>query len=190
MSTIFRPLAFLLFFTLCFSNFVLAQPNKGQFIKASVGYGLTIPLEDYNIGGTGFYTQGEYVIGIRKWFGVRPYAGVIFTSPNETVTAASLAQYRVTAKAFMFGGKIRIVAPIPYVAPYFELGLGSSIGSFETYTPTKHIKANGIQFHVPFSLGLAIGKNHDFELELTYYSYPSLEQVSGAMALGFSFPLN
>ncbi len=190
MSATLRPFVFSLLLTLCSIHFVQAQPNKGRFIKASIGYGITLPLDEYNITGSGFYTQGEYVIGIRKWFGIRPYAGVIFTSPNETVTDANLLQYKVTAKAFMIGGKARIVAPIPYVAPYLELGLGTSIGSFETYTPATHIKANGVQFHVPFSLGLALGKKHDFELEFTYYTYPSLEQSSGAMALGFSFPLN
>nr|WP_308990904.1 hypothetical protein [Mariniflexile sp. KMM 9835]MDQ8210457.1 hypothetical protein [Mariniflexile sp. KMM 9835] len=44
--------------------------------------------------------------------------------------------------------------------------------------------------HVPYATGLALGRNHEVEIALTYYEHPSVEQFSGALALGFSFPLN
>jgi len=163
-----------------------AQPNVGKSVKASIGIGFSAPYDDIDLGGSGFYAQGEYVFGITKWFGVRPYAGVIFTHADENV---NLPGYRVTSDAFLFGGKARIVAPIPYVAPYFEVGIGGSIGSFETYTPFTNIKKNGFLMHVPVSLGLAIGKKHSVELEFTYYYHSAADQFSGAAAVGFTFPI-
>lgn len=173
-------------FTLTLPNLAHAQPNVGKSIKASIGLGLSAPFDEVDLTGSGFYAQGEYVLGITKWFGVRPYAGVVFTSPDENT---NLPGYRVTSDAFLFGGKVRIVAPIPYVAPYFELGVGASIGSFETYTPFTYIKKNGFLMHIPMSFGLAVGKKHSVELEFTYYYHPEAEQFSGAAAIGFTFPI-
>lgn len=173
-------------FTLIIPNNTIAQPNVGRSIKASIGLGLSAPYDDVDLSGSGFYAQGEYIFGISKWFGVRPYAGVIFTSPNENT---NLPEYKVTSDAFLFGGKARIVAPIPYVAPYFEVGVGGSIGKFETYTPFTNLKKNGFLMHIPVSLGLALGKNHSVELEFTYYYHPAVEQYSGALAFGLKFPL-
>lgn len=181
-----RIIIALTLFLLILPNLTNAQPNVGKSIKASIGIGLSAPYDDVNLTGSGFYAQGEYVFGITKWFGVRPYAGVVFTSPDENT---KLPDYRVTSDAFLFGGKARIVAPIPYVAPYFEVGIGGSIGSFETYTPFTYIKKNGLLMHIPFSFGLALGKKHSVELEFTYYFHPAVEQFSGAAAIGFSFPI-
>ncbi|NMH88866.1 hypothetical protein [Flavivirga algicola] len=44
--------------------------------------------------------------------------------------------------------------------------------------------------HIPFSLGVAVGRNHNIELALAYHAYPSVEQFNGAFAFGLSFPLN
>nr|WP_288834088.1 hypothetical protein [uncultured Flavobacterium sp.] len=173
-----------------FSNYSLkAQPRTGEFINASIGLGLSAPYEDVDIYSTGFYAQGEYVLGITKWFGFRPYAGIVLTSGNATENE-SLKEYKVTTKAFSFGGKIRLAAPIPYVAPYIESGIGASIGSFQTYTPTTNIKKTGVLLNIPFSLGLAVGRKHNVDVAFTYLFIPAAEQFSGAAALGLSFPLN
>lgn len=176
----------LILFALLFTNHSTAQPNKGKSFKASIGLGLSAPYDDVDLTGSGFYAQGEYVIGISKWFGIRPYAGVVFTHADKN---ENLPSYKVTSDAFLFGGKARILAPIPYVAPYFEIGVGGSIGSFETYTPFTNIKKNGLLMHIPFTIGLAIGRKHNYEFEFTYYYHPDAEQFSGAAAVGVSFPL-
>ncbi|MBP0903477.1 hypothetical protein ACFSKN_01125 [Mariniflexile gromovii] len=175
---------------LLFSNISNAQPKKGEFIQASIGLGMSAPYEAYNILGTGFYAQAEYVFAFKKCLGVRPYAGLILTNPSESSTDANLSEYRVTSKAFLLGGKARICAPIPWIAPYIELGVGVSAGSFETFTPTVYKKDSGLLLHVPYTLGLALGKNHDVEIAVTYYEHPSVEQFSGALSFGFSFPLD
>ena len=109
------------------------------------------------------------------------------TSPDEYRKYEM--DYKVTTKAFLFGGKARICAPIPWVAPYFETGIGASVGSFETITPFTYIKKQGLVMHIPLSMGLAIGRKHNIDLAFTYYYTPAVEQSSGAMAFGFTFPL-
>lgn len=96
----------------------------------------------------------------------------------------------ITSKAFLFGGKARVCAPIPYIAPYLETGLGLSIGSFETYTPSTNSSKNGLIMHIPFSIGLAVGKKHNIDIGFTYYYHQSAKQFSGATAFGLSFPMN
>jgi hypothetical protein len=177
-------------FILFFSCVIHAQPKTGKFINAAVGYGLSSPYDELDISGSGFYAQGEYVIGISKWFGVRPYAGIILTSENESDNQQNLLDYKVTSKALLLGGKARICAPIPYIAPYFETGLGLSIGAFETYTPSTNIRKNGLLLHIPFSIGMALGKKHNVDIAFTYYYHPIVKQFSGAVAFGLSFPLN
>ena len=129
-------------FTFLASHNLLAQ-QKGEFIEASIGLGLSAPYEfdesSGESGNSGFYLQGEYVLGLRKWLAIRPYAGFIFTSPSKEEV-----RYEATSRAFLLGGKARLIAPIPYVAPYFELGIGLSAGAFTTTTPTRTIEKNGV----------------------------------------------
>jgi hypothetical protein len=191
MSSTFRNFFVIVIFTITLPNLVKAQPRKGKFINASIGLGITGPYDQSDISGSGFYAQGEYVLGLSKWFGIRPYAGLILTSPKKIVDQQNQPEYKVTSKAFLLGGKARILAPIPYVAPYFEIGVGVSMGSFQTYTPlTNNISKNGLIMHIPFSIGLALGRKHSVDFAFTYYYQPSVEQFSGAVALGFTFPLN
>ena len=177
--------------SMCFFHQLEAQPRTGKSIDISIGYGLSAPYdEDIDITGSGFYMQGEYVLGISKWFGLRGYAGLILTSADDNDALQSDPEYKVTSNAFLIGGKFRVSVPIPWVAPYIETGIGASIGSFETFTPTADLKEKGVLLHIPASIGLALGPKHNWELAFTYYFHPSVEQFSGAGALGFSFPLD
>jgi len=85
---------------------------------------------------------------------------------------------------------MRLSIPIPYVSPYIEAGIGTSIGSFETFTPTTNLKESGILLHIPATLGLAIGRKHAFNIEFTYFFHPSVDQFSDAVAIGYTFSLN
>jgi hypothetical protein len=190
MRSTFRGIFIVIIAILFISKTAEAQPKKGEFIQASIGLGMSAPYEDYNIFGNGFYAQAEYVFAFKKWLGVRPYAGFISTNPSKSGTDTSLSEYRVTSKAFLLGGKARICAPIPWIAPYIELGVGVSAGSFETFTPSTYKKDSGLLMHIPYTLGLALGKNHEVEIAVTYYEHPSVDQFSGALSVGFSFPLD
>ncbi|MFD1615571.1 outer membrane beta-barrel protein [Gelatiniphilus marinus] len=190
MHFIFRNISTLTIITVLFSNITNAQPNKGRHIDISIGYGFSTTSDELDLYGKGFYLQGEYVFGLTRWFGLRPYAGFITTSHDENASDPNLTGFEVTTKAFLFGGKARVSIPIPWIAPYLEIGIGGSLGSFTTFTPNVNKKENGFLMHIPLSFGLALGPNYNIEVAATYYFHPTIEQVSGAAALGFSIPLN
>lgn len=176
----------LAFFGACFNAF--AQPQTGEFINASIGVGACFPNDETDIIGDGFYAQAEYVWAPLSWFGVRPYAGVIIASGESE--DPELQGYKVKSNAALLGAKVRLAAPIPYVAPFIESGIGLSAGSFETYTPFTNLKKSGVLLHVPLTLGLAIGRRHNYEVKFTYYYHNAVKQVSGAAAIGFTLPIN
>lgn len=176
-------------FTIIASNQVNSQFIKEKSIDVSIGFGYSTPNEDIDIIGQGFFMQGEYVFTLAKWIDLRPYTGLILTRENSK-NHPSDPEYKSTANALLFGGKTRITAPIPWVAPYLEVGLGGSIGAFKTFTPSTNIDFNGLLLHIPISLGLELGPNHNFDMAFTYYFHNSVEQFVGAAAFGISIPLS
>lgn len=172
-----------------------AQFIKERAIDVSIGLGISSPYyyvdeevdDEYS---SGFYAQGEYVFTVSKWVDLRPYVGFILTQPNENKKQQNTPVYTSTTNALLIGGKVRIIAPIPIVAPYLEVGLGTSIGSFKTFTQYSNINESGFRYHIPLSFGLEIGVKHNYDFAFTYYFNPSVEQFSGAMAFGISIPLN
>lgn len=176
-------------FSVVFSTTIYAQPQKGEFIKASVGLGVTLPNDQSKFRASGLYFQGEYVFCNSSWIAFRPYLGVISTS--NTVNEFDLpTNYVVTSQAVLLGGKARFCAPIPYIAPYIDLGLGASIGTFRTFTPQINEKKSGVIPHIPFSIGLLLGRKHNFDVAFTYYIQNSISQIAGAAAFGVSFPVD
>jgi len=170
-----------------FTGTTYAQLEKGKFINASAGLGMCAPDDETDAIGEGFYAQGEYVWNISSWFGVRPYVGVVVASGESDKNDTQ--QWNIKSNAALMGAKVRIAAPIPYVAPFVETGLGMSVGSFVTQTPLTDKKKNGAVFHIPVTLGLAIGKKHKYEVKFTYYFHDTVKQFSGAAAFGIAFPL-
>jgi hypothetical protein len=169
---------------------VTSQVFKEKSIDVSIGLGVSAPYEDLNVADNGFYLQGEYVLGLTKWFDVRSYAGIILTKSNGKDINENPTPYKATSNALLIGGKGRLTIPIPWVAPYVELGFGASLGSFKTVTPSYNIDKSGVVFHIPFSLGLELGRNHNFDVAFTYYFQPSVEQFAAAAAFGVSIPLH
>lgn len=191
MKFLFFSTRVLLVFTfLCFSLSSQAQLQAGNYLNTVVGIGYSFSNSDIDVSGSGFYAQGEYVHNLTKWFGIRPYAGLVITSPDDNTDLQFPEDFQVTTKAFFLGGKARIAAPIPWGAPYFEVGIGASIGSFKTITPEFNIKKSGVLMHVPLSFGLALGRKHNFDIAITYYIHDAAEQFNGAFAFGYSFPLD
>lgn len=192
MTQTVHNLSLILIFTLFFSNQADAQ-TEGRFIKASIGFGSsTSDYEEENpevIDGFGFYTQGEYIIGLTRWFSVRPYAGAIFTSTDDD-KVKNPQGYKVETNAFLLGTKVRLCAPIPWVAPFIETGIGASIGSFKTYTNYVNEKKSGVFAHIPIGLGLALGRKNNIEIGVSFYSNLSTKQSFGGFAAGYSFPLD
>ncbi|MFD0976502.1 hypothetical protein [Salinimicrobium gaetbulicola] len=164
-----------------------AQVVKERSVDVSIGMGISAPYDEYDVIGSGFYAQGEYVLHLASWIDVRAYLGMIIAEKIEDEEKEK--GYRSTSSAALFGGKTRITAPIPWFAPYIELGYGASLGSFETYTPLTGKEQSGLLFHFPFTLGVGLGPDHRVNLEFTYYFHDSVQQFSGAAAVGLSIPL-
>lgn len=187
----------ILLFAILLSSITQAQ-TTGNFIKASIGYGSSSSyyIEDYgsqdevDVMGGGLYLQGEYIIGLKSWFSVRPYAGAIFESVDKNQNIQNQPQYKVTTNAFLMGGKVRFCAPIPWVAPFIEGGIGTSMGKFETFTPNVDFNKSTILLHIPFSIGLAVGRYNNFEIGISGYFHPAAKQSTGVFAIGYNFPLD
>ncbi|MFD2516424.1 hypothetical protein [Salinimicrobium flavum] len=168
---------------------VQAQFISEEAIDVSIGYGLSVPYEEVGFYGSGFYAQGEYVLGINEWVDLRPYAGYIGTKMNENFGGSIKPEDKATVNAFLFGGKARFTLPVPWIAPYLELGIGGSFGSFETVTDNMKFEESGAFLHIPFSIGLALGRSHNVSIELTWYFHTSPEQYAGVAAIGIAFPV-
>ena len=172
------------------SNLAEAKFIKNKSINAQIGYGMSSPYYSVaDIASDGFFLQGEYVLTATSWFQLRPYAGLILTRSNGKDLNDNPTNEKAESNAFLIGGKARVIAPIPWVAPYAEIGIGGSIGKFETFTAYTNINQSGFVYHVPFSLGLELGRNKDVDLSFSYYFQPAVEQFVGAFALGVSIPL-
>ena len=172
------------------SNLAEAQFIKEKSINAQIGYGLSAPNNSVDeIVDDGFFAQGELVLKVASWVEFRPYAGFILTSSNGKDINDNPTDEKAETKAFLLGGKARVRAPIPWVAPYVEIGIGTSIGKFETLTAFDNIEKTGIIYHIPFSLGFELGKNNNVDLGFAYYFQPSVEQYAGAFSVGITIPL-
>ena len=173
------------------SNIAVAQFIKEKSINAQIGYGISVPYNSIDeVADDGFFAQGELVLKVASWIELRPYAGFILTNSNGKDLNDNPTNEKAESKAFLLGGKARVRAPIPWVAPYVEIGIGTSIGKFETLTAFDNIDKSGIIYHIPFSLGLELGKDNNVDLAFTYYIQPPVEQYVGAFAVGLTFPLN
>ncbi|MFC4632341.1 hypothetical protein ACFO3O_00365 [Dokdonia ponticola] len=173
------------------SNLIQAQFIKEKSINAQIGYGVSVPFNSVDeIADSGFFAQAELVLKATSWVEFRPYAGFILTNSDGKDLNDNPTDEKAETKAFLLGGKARVRAPIPWVAPYIEIGIGTSIGKFETLTAFDNIDKSGIIFHVPFSFGLELGKNNNVDLGFAYYFHPSVEQATGAFAVGITFPLD
>ena len=183
-----RPL--LLLMIILISHLTNAQFIKQKAINFQIGYALSIPDNSYDeIADGGFFTQGELVLKAYSWFEIRPYAGLIFTNSNGKDLNDNPTNEKAESKAFLIGGKLRLRAPIPWVAPYLEIGVGASVGKFETVAGFTNIDKSGFIYHIPFSMGLELGRKNNFDLGLVFYIQPTVEQFVGAYALGFTIPL-
>lgn len=173
------------------SNLTKAQFIKEKSIHAQIGYGMSAPNNSIdNVVNNGFFAQGDLVLKVKSWFEIRPYAGLILTNSNGKDLHDNPTDEKAESKAFLLGGKARLRAPIPWVAPYVEIGIGTSIGRFETFTAYHQIDKKGIIYHIPITFGLGLGKNNNVDLGVAYYIQPSVEQFAGALSIGITFPLN
>ncbi|WP_435623997.1 hypothetical protein [Flagellimonas sp.] len=181
---------FFLLVNILFVGHGTAQFIQEKSINAQIGYGLSAPINSVDESvDTGLFLQGEFVLKIKSWVELRPYAGFIFTNANGQDLDNNPTDEIAESKAFLLGGKARLRAPIPWVAPYIEGGIGASIGSFRTVTIFENIDKSGLIYHIPVSIGLELGPKNNVDIGFAYYFQPSVEQFAGAFAVGLSIPL-
>ena len=172
------------------SNLIEAQFIKEKSINAQIGYGLSFPYNSIaDVAGDGFFIQGELVLKAYSWLEIRPYAGMILTNSDGKDFNDNPTNEKAESKALLIGGKARVRAPIPWVAPYFEIGIGGSVGKFETFTAFTNIDKSGFIYHIPLAFGLELGRDNNVDLGLSYYFQPTVEQFVGAFTLGITIPL-
>lgn len=180
----------LILIVLLTSYFSEAQFIKEKSINAQIGYGFTFPYNSIDeIAGEGSFAQGELVLKVASWVEFRAYGGFILTNSNGKDINNKPTFEKAESKALLLGGKARVRAPIPWVAPYFEIGIGTSIGTFKTLTAFNNVDKSGITYHIPFSLGLELGKTNNIDIGFVYYFQHSVKQYAGAFAAGITFPL-
>lgn len=182
--------AIILLLIILSSNLAKAQFIKEKSINAQIGYGLSTPYNSIDeVVATGILIQGELVLKATSWLEMRPYLGFILTNSNGKDLNDNPSDEKAESKALLIGGKARVRAPIPWVAPYIEIGIGTSMGRFKTFTAFDTIDKSGVIYHVPFAFGLELGQNNNVDIGFSYYLQPSVEQFAGAFAVGITFPL-
>ncbi len=177
------------------SNSLKAQSTRNKYPILSFGYAATEGM--YGPGdqtgeivmGDGFYIQAEYVLGVKRWFEIRPYLGYMNVKTDKEEDLYKEYGYKANATSFLMGGKGRLIAPIPWIKPYLEIGIGASVGTFETKTESWDIKKRGVFYHIPLAIGVKVGSEHKFDIGFLYYIQPGTEQISGVMELGWQLPL-
>jgi hypothetical protein len=168
-----------------------ADDESPRAVGLAAGLGFAFPDRQYGQDGrgTGAYAEAEYIFRLAHWFTPRLYAGVVL-APPESNCGAGVVPCDVSARIFFAGAKFRLMAPIPYVGPFIELGFGASAGRISTRNGQRvDVTGEGLMYHVPVALGLALGGRHQFEIALQYLVHPEQQQVSGAAALGVTLDL-
>jgi hypothetical protein len=188
----------LFFLTLILSTLQLKAQSRFSIEKTlnvSIGYGMCTTLDEIDqnmedeIYGTGLYLQCEYNLHLASWVNLIPYGGLIITGVSQDNTYTQKYDYEVTTKALLLGAKVRLVAPIPYFAPYFESGVGMSAGAFVNKTPYRNIDKNGIISHIPITFGVLLGRHQKIDFFFAYYNQPSINQMTGGVGFGINFPI-
>jgi hypothetical protein len=168
-----------------------ADDESPRAVGLAVGLGFAVP--DRRVGkdgsGPGAYAEAEYIFRLAHWFTPRLYAGLLL-APPESNCGAGVVPCDVSARIVFAGAKFRLMAPIPYVGPFIELGIGASAGRISTRSGQRvDVTGEGLMYHVPVALGLALGGRHQFEIALQYLVHPEQQQICGAAALGVTLNL-
>ncbi len=138
----------------------------------------------------GFFAEGEYVWVLASWVSARAYAGVQWTSPDPDL-CRDVQPCEVFSHIGYLGARLRLMAPIPYVGPFFELGLGGSLGNLTTrFGGIVDDRFYGVTYHVPWAVGLAFGEHHQYAVELSYLQHPAHDHIAGGVGLGLTIPLS
>ncbi len=166
----------------------LAQPAPPDLV-VSGGYAESFTLVE---GADGFGTGGavavEALSRTEDWLLGSLYAGLLLTWPDGGC-GPGVVPCEVSARIFFLGIKARLMAPIPWVGPFFDLGVGLSIGSTKVLNGAVQAEANGVIPHWLWGLGLAVGPRHQVILSLDYLEHTRGQQSCAMLTVGYAIPL-
>jgi hypothetical protein len=170
----------------------LAPPQRDRQLGILVGLGMVVAdgtsASQVNGYGSGLYASAEYAFRASSWFSPRLYGGLLYAPTVGSSCEPEVSPCDVSGRYVFAGAKARLTAPIPWVAPFAELGLGASVGRFSSrYGTVVDRSATGLTYHVPVAVGLAVGPHHGLELSFQYLVHPALLQTGGGTAIGFRF---
>jgi len=168
---------------------VRAESDHGLVVAGGLGLASPTRQDGHDVAGRGAggYGAVEYVYGPGEWVTPRLYTGVLLTAADAGC-GVGVSPCDVSARIFFLGGKVRLMIPLPYVAPFVEAGLGASAGTISTRSGRLvDVTGGGLMYHLPFAVGLALGARHQYAIAFQYLFHPEQHQVNGAVALGFGF---
>lgn len=165
----------------------LAQAPK---LLVAAGFGESMTLVDGANGtGSGGYMAVEALSPEPQWLAGDLYAGLVLTWPAGGC-GAGVVPCEVSARIFFLGIKVRVMAPIPWVGPFVELGAGLSFGTLTTLNgAVVQAEARGVIPHWQWAVGLAVGPHHEFSLSLQYLEHNRGKHTCGGVVAGYAFPL-
>jgi len=172
-----------------------ASAQEGRHFQVSGGLGISFPGYGRDGFGTGAGVSFESVERWTRWASGRLYVGGFLSSPEKNSCSTGVQPCSVSSRIGVAGAKVRLLVPIPYVGPFFELGAGLSAGSIETRIggqggfPAIDESHSGIMFHVPSSVGIAFGAQHQHDISFDYFTHRGPYHVAGTVALGIGFVL-
>lgn len=168
--------------------------QEGREVQVASGLAVSF-APDHDGWGRGLGILLQYAFAPAGWGGGRLYAGGVLTGARGESCPAAVDPCALSSRIGVAGAKVRFLAPVPYVGPFFEVGVGGSVGSIESRVgPFGLLGAleeehTGLMFHVPFAIGLAIGSRHQHELSFAYFAHPGREHIAGSIQAGIAFTI-
>jgi hypothetical protein len=177
---------------------VAEAQERGHALEPSIAIAGTLPTTgdvDSEISGDGWLARLEYSLGATSYFAWKPYAALLMTESSDERKYAdprckrAVVECEATTQAVLLGSKVRLALPIPWFAPFAEIGLGFSLGYSRTETLYSRHHVNAA-FNLPFALGVALGPAHSVELSLPIYQLGGARQLAIGISLGFRIPID
>jgi len=164
------------------------RPPVRRALDIMAGLGVAYPTAAGTDGSAyGFTAEVSYVWFIQRWFSPRVYAGTLITGQGD---CKGHEPCDIGAQVGFAGGLVHLMAPIPWIGPFFEVGLGASAGSIHTIeggVVDEH--HSGLLPHARLGLGLALGEHNNFEVGLRVIDHFTANNIAGGLMIGVRIPL-
>lgn len=174
---------------------VAEAQERGHALEPSIAVAGTLSTSDdkeSEISGDGWLARLEYNLGATSYLAWKPYAGLLMTWGSDDTDPRckrAVVECEATTQAVLLGSKVRLALPIPWFAPFAEVGLGFSLGYSRTETLQNRRHVNGA-INFPLALGVALGPAHSVELSLAMFQLGAARQLALGLSLGFRVPID